>query len=547
MINIKTKYFLYARKSSESEDRQIASIASQVEELKRLSADKGFQIVKVLKEERSAKAPGRPVFNKMIDDINNGIANGIICWKLDRLARNPIDGGTINWMLQQNIIKHIQTNQRSYYPEDNTLMMSLEFGMANQFILDLSENTKRGLRSKADQGWLPHKPPIGYLTNKYKMPDKPPIYKDEEKFHLVKRLWDILLTERCSIDTLYETARELKLKTSDRIIQRSTFYDLFRNPFYYGSFKWKGQIYPGKHEPMISKEQFQIAQDIIDKRVKPIKKTHTFAYTNLIRCGECGASITAENKVKHQKNGNVHKYTYYRCTKRVRIGCSQKPIKEEELERQALQTLERIEIPSSFHKWAIKQLKAEHQQEKQDRSHIFESYNKALNSCVSKLDTLFNMRLNNEISEDEYRAKKNDLLREKNKYEELLSDSNQRVETWLDRAESLFSFAETAKEEFKNGSPEKRRQILSCLGSNLILQDKKLMITGDNKIAILKDLAPEVRTFHSMLEPINSQLIQGVLEERYAQSEKWGARPDLNRRPLGPQPSALTKLSYAHH
>lgn len=130
MIAKPIKYFLYARKSTESEDRQVASIPSQIEELKKLANDQNLNIVKILTEEKSAKCPGRPVFTQMIEEIHKGHVNGILCWKLDRLARNPIDGGTINWMLQQNIIRHIQTFQRSYLPQDNSLMMHLEFGMA---------------------------------------------------------------------------------------------------------------------------------------------------------------------------------------------------------------------------------------------------------------------------------------------------------------------------------------------------------------------------------------------------------------------------------
>ncbi len=160
---------------------------------KRLTKQHKLNILEILEEEQSAKAPGRPIFSQMIERIHNGDARGIICWKLDRLARNPIDGGTISWMLQQSVIKHIQTYQRSYYPTDNVLMMNLEFGMANQFILDLSTNTKRGQRNKIKEGWLPHKPTLGYLSNKHDLPHLPPIYQDPERFSLMRKLWEILL------------------------------------------------------------------------------------------------------------------------------------------------------------------------------------------------------------------------------------------------------------------------------------------------------------------------------------------------------------------
>src|SRR5438034_9589674 len=121
----KAKYFLYARKSSESEDRQVASIDSQIENMKKDAEREHLEIVEVLSEAQSAKAPGRPVFSQMIERIDRGGAQGIICWKLDRLARNPVDGGQISWMLQQGIIRHIRTHERDYYHTDNVLMMSV--------------------------------------------------------------------------------------------------------------------------------------------------------------------------------------------------------------------------------------------------------------------------------------------------------------------------------------------------------------------------------------------------------------------------------------
>ncbi len=319
MIDKPIRYFLYARKSSENEDKQVASVPSQIEELKKLAQEKDINVTEIFTEEKSAKAPGRPVFSRMIEDIHKGRAEGILCWKLDRLARNPIDGGTISWMLQQSIIRHIQTFQRGYHPADNVLMMNLEFGMANQFVIDLSANTKRGQRAKIQDGWLPHKPPVGYANNYYNQPDKPPIYPDPYSFSFMKKLWGILLEKRCPVDTLFDIAQNMGFKEDRGIkLTRANFYRLFRNPFYYGAFLWNGELYQGKHEPMITKAEFNIAQDIISGRATTQAKRHAFAFTGLIRCAECGASITAEEKSRPLKNGGANYHTYYRCTRRIK-------------------------------------------------------------------------------------------------------------------------------------------------------------------------------------------------------------------------------------
>src|SRR3954465_14323132 len=95
-----TRYFIYSRKSLEDEDRQVQSIESQEDELKPLAARLNLNVLEPLSEARSAKAPGRPVFDEMMRRINKGEADGILCWKLDRLARNPVDGGAIIWAMK---------------------------------------------------------------------------------------------------------------------------------------------------------------------------------------------------------------------------------------------------------------------------------------------------------------------------------------------------------------------------------------------------------------------------------------------------------------
>src|SRR3990167_2509327 len=148
-------YFLYARKSTDVEDKQILSIEAQLAELRELAKRENLNIVTEFIEKRSAKIPGRPIFNEMMKKIQAGEAQGIVCWKIDRLSRNPVDSGKIQWLLQQGIIQHIQTHSQSHYPNDNVLMMSVELGMANEYVRQLSEKTARGLRQKARRGEFP--------------------------------------------------------------------------------------------------------------------------------------------------------------------------------------------------------------------------------------------------------------------------------------------------------------------------------------------------------------------------------------------------------
>jgi site-specific DNA recombinase len=317
------KYILYARKSTESEDRQVLSIESQINELKTIAEREGLQIVAVLQESRSAKDLGRPVFAEMMERITRGEADGILCWKLDRLARNFIDGGRVIEFLQRGVIAHVRSYERSYYPADNVLLMAVELGMANQYSRDLAVNVSRGLRAKAQMGWYPVQPPLGYLNTKTNDKGSNTIFKDDERFDLVRRLWDMMLTGEYTAHALWKIANEkwgLRTRRGFKM-SRSNVYHLFTNPFYYGSFEWprgSGNWYNGAHDPMITMDEYDTVQVLLGRKGRPRPKSHVFAFIGTMKCGECGMAITAEEKTKCQKNGNVHKYIYYHCTKKGR-------------------------------------------------------------------------------------------------------------------------------------------------------------------------------------------------------------------------------------
>jgi len=497
-------YCIYCRKSSEAEDRQVLSIESQINELKRLAERLNLSIIDIFTESQSAKSPGRPIFNNVLKKINQGKADGILCWKLDRLARNPIDGGQIIWMLQKGIIEHIQTFDRGYHPEDNVLLMNVEFGMANQYVLDLSKNVKRGLKTKAEKGWYPAPAPLGYLNDKAKERGKREILKDPERFELIKNMWGLMMTGNYTPAKIAILANnEWGFKTpKGRPLLRSTIYRLFANPFYYGWFEYpvgSGNWYKGNHEPMITQEEYDRVQILLGRNGKPRIKRHNFAFTGLIRCGECGAMVTAEEKnqiicssckfkfssnnrsecpkcktsIEKMKNPTILYYVYYHCTKRINPDCAQGSVEVKNLEKQIDGYLSNVQISEEFKNWAIKYLKEESEKEVSSRENILASQRKAYNNCLKKLDNLFQLKispLNNNgslLSDEEYAKQKTELMKEKARLEEILNDTGQRVEKQLANLELAFNFATYARYWFENGTLQEKGQILNALGSNL--------------------------------------------------------------------------------
>jgi len=342
------KYCLYARKSSEAEDRQVASIDAQIAELQKVAWENNLNIVEIFTEAQSAKAPGRPVFNQMLEKIKHNEADGIICWKLDRIARNPIDGGAISWMLQKNIIKQIQTFGRVYYPTDNVLMMQVEFGMANQFIIDLSVNVKRGLRAKCASGWRPGMPPLGYHYDPNCKKGEKKIIIDPERAPIIKEMFKKVAYQGCSGRDILEWLNEIGFKTrTNHKMALSRIYSILRDHFYHGRFEYplgSGIFYDGKHAPIIDKELFEKVQACLVHAPRLRPGTKEFNFVKIFKCGKCGSGVTASEKFKRLKNGGVNKYIYYHCMKFRDRYCHEKYIREDNLIGLLLQLFDNIPV-----------------------------------------------------------------------------------------------------------------------------------------------------------------------------------------------------------
>ncbi len=160
------KYFIYARKSTDVEDKQVLSIEAQLVELRAYAKKEGLLIADELIEKQSAKTPGRKIFGDMLKSIEAGEASGILAWHPDRLARNSVDGGQIVYLLDQT---HLQSLKFPTFWFENTsqgkFMLSIAFGQSKYYVDNLSENTKRGLRQKVRRGEFPGNAPVGYIND----------------------------------------------------------------------------------------------------------------------------------------------------------------------------------------------------------------------------------------------------------------------------------------------------------------------------------------------------------------------------------------------
>lgn len=467
---------LYARKSSESEDRQVRSIDSQVRELKEHATTRGFTITRILSEARSAKAPGRPVFGEMMEAIGRGNADSILCWKLDRLARNPVDGAALIWALDQGKLQQIETRERVYVNRsDDKLWMQLEFGMAKKYVDDLSDNTKRGLRAKLEQGWMPGIARLGYLNDPITKTQIP----DATRFPLVRRIFDLLLAGRAPME-VFTIARNdwgLRMRKFKKIgggpLSRTAFYRIISDPGYYGMNVWNGVAYPGAHEPMLSKDEFDRVQNHLGRPNRKHHKRYLFAYTGLIRCGECGAAVTAEEKV----NRYGSRYVYYHCTKRLPgVRCSQRVIQDNALDNQINEWLGTLHVDDAFRDWAIRQLTTMRGDEARSARAIAQSRNEAAQGIQKHLDALLDIRLRGLLSDDEFARKKEALVSEQLRLRAQIAEERENDPSWFEPARRAIMFANLAPKRFAASSREEKREVLIAVGSNPVLTDRILRI-----------------------------------------------------------------------
>lgn len=347
----RVKYCLYARKSTESDEQQALSIDSQIKEMQAIADRNHLNVVEIKRESYSAKESGqRPVFKQLLKEVSEGIYNGILTWAPDRLSRNAGDLGTVVDLMDAKKLIHIQTYGQTFSnsPNEKFLLMILcsQAKLEND---NKSQNVKRGLRARVEMGLWPCRPPTGYSKFK-RMDQKCESVIDTERSPYIKQVFEKVGYDGWSGRKVFQWLKdEIDFKTENNMhLSLGNIYKILENHFYYGRFEYpknSGNWYNGAHEPLITRELFDLVQTQIKSNIlEPRSKQKEFAFTKIMTCGLCGSGITADEKFKKQKNGNVHRYVYYKCTRIKDSNCKCGFINEDDLVNQLQDLMNDLDI-----------------------------------------------------------------------------------------------------------------------------------------------------------------------------------------------------------
>ena len=343
------KYCLYARKSTEAEDKQVLSIESQIKEMLTLAEKENLKIIDIKRESHSSKEVGqRAIFNEMISEIREGKYNAILTWAPDRLSRNAGDLGSVVDLMDQKLLIEIRTYGQRFTNNPNEKFLLMILGSQAKLENDnKAVNVKRGLKTRCEMGWRPGVSPTGYLNEKH-VDKKCQCRLDPKRAPIIKQMFEKVANEQWSGRKLFRWLNEIEFKTkSGKALVLGNVYLILRNSFYYGEFEYPvggGNWYTGKHTPIIDKALFDKVQTTLSENFVPKTESKEFAFTKLIKCGYCGSGISADEKFKKLKDGGVNRHVYYFCTKARNIDCKNPAINEPSLISELIELMDKINL-----------------------------------------------------------------------------------------------------------------------------------------------------------------------------------------------------------
>lgn len=461
------KAIIYARVSSKEQEKEGFSIPAQLKFLREYAKRNNFTVVKEFAEAETAKQKGRPVFTEMLTYLSNNIdVKDVLVEKTDRLYRNFKDYVILeDYDLSTHLVKEgeiLNKDSRSH----QKFIHGVKVLMAKNYIDNLSEEVKKGFQEKVEQGGYPHAAPMGYKNNK----ELHTIEIEEHGSRMIKAMFEFYATGNYSLWTLRKKVIDegLTAHYRDKKIPTSMVGRILRNPIYYGVIPFKGKIYTGNHGAIISKELFDIVQEILDSNAKrKSKAARKFTYTGMINCSNCGCLITAELK--------KGKYIYYHCTNAKR-NCTKEYIREEVIEKQFEGILKILKMDEKGLELTRDALRLSFVDEKRYHDNMIAKLESELNISQERFDKVYMDKIDGKISEDFWSRKSKDFTTQQDKIIEAIELHKKANRNYFDGGIRLLDLADKAYELYVQQNPEEKREFLNYIISNSVISGSNLSV-----------------------------------------------------------------------
>jgi hypothetical protein len=350
--------------------------------------------------------------------------------------------------------------------------------MAKNYVDNLSEEVKKGLREKAEHGDWPSVAPVGYVNNR----ETHRIEVDTVRGALIAKLFELCASGDYSLRALTARAHAIGLThpRSGRRMGKSEIHRILDNPIYTGRFRWLGKMYDGSHTPLITVELFEDVQTVLHGKPRTRRAKQKHAFMGLLVCARCGCSITAEKK--------KGKYVYYRCTG-FRGACGNTYVREERLVDLLGAVVKRIEIPAEIAESIAADIRDGAGALEQERRGALARANERGRGIRARLDRAYEDYLDGRISQDFWTWKSNDWEAEL----AIIAAEEHRLSTpapaYAVTAEKILELAKTAHSRFLEQSGVEQRRLLDSVLSNCTLDRGTLCPTYSKPFDIFADAA----------------------------------------------------------
>jgi site-specific DNA recombinase len=470
----------YVRVSSKEQEKEGFSIPAQHKLLQNYAAERSIRILKTFEDVETAKQSGRTGFAEMLLFFENDPAKPriLLVEKTDRLYRNIKDWVHLDerkleiHFVKENVI--ISPDSRS----SEKFLHGIKVLMAKNYIDNLSEEVKKGMREKAEQGHWPTVAPIGYVNNL----EIHRIEPDPDRANAITKMFDWYATGNYSLQQLTEMAASAGLThpRSGRRLSKSEIHRALHNPIYYGDFNWNGRYYIGKHQPLISRDLFEKIQDVFGRSNRPKRTKRDFPFNGLLTCGLCGCAMTAEIK-KGQ-------YVYYHCTG-YRGKCGNDYIRQENLSELLGDIASRIEIDHTLAEKIAAALRESHASKKIFQEEALNRLQSQYAAIQTKISKAYDDKLEGRISEDFWKSRHEAWQRELELIRSDMARHERANDSYIRKGIEILELAKQAHSRYLKENDQGRRRMLNALLSNCAYKRGSLSPTYNKPFDLLVNRA----------------------------------------------------------